>query len=619
MTPRNPRQVRVLAVRARIVVVALLGVLIAVLFRAQVLRSSDWLLQSQSNRLRALTIPAPRGVIRDRAGRVFADNVPGYSVSIIPDRPDSMISTLRRLREHLELEDERFEELSAQARSGPPRPVLVSVDAPFDAVAALQERRFSFPRLLIESRPKRRYPVGRVGAHVIGYVGEINEAEVEARGGEGAEPGWIVGRSGVEAQYEATLQGKPGIRYVEVDAEGRIVGSFAGVRRVTEEPGADLDLNLDLELMEWIDRIFPEGMNGSVVVLEVETGGVLALYSAPAFDPNVFAGVVERSEWDRLVQDPESPLYHRAVMGTYPPGSPWKLATAAIALDLGVVTPTERMPVACEGSYVFGNRSYGCWKPEGHGSLDLAGAIQHSCNVYFYQVGVKIGLARMLGVGNRMGFGEPCGIDLPSEAAGTFPEGVEFWERVYNYRAREGEALNIAIGQGPNDQTPLKMAQFILAIARDGSAPAPSLLRTAAADANNPSWTLDIPQEHLEQVREGMRRVTGQGGTAYRSSLEHFDLLGKTGTAQSGRGRPPHAWFTAIAGPYGRAPEIVVVALVEFGDSGSGVAAPLAAKTADFYLRGKHGIPRDTIQTLGEYERAGRSTAWAAGRDDGSP
>lgn len=611
MRSRKPRQARVLAIRARIVVIALLGVLIAVLFRAQVLRSSDWLLQSQSNRLRTLTIPAPRGVIRDRAGRVFADNVPGYSVSIIPDRPDSMISTLRRMRDHLRLEDGRFEEISAQARLGPPRPLLVTVDAPFDAVAALQERRSIFPRLLIETRPKRRYPAGRIGAHVVGYVGEINEAEVEARAAEGAEPGWIVGRSGVEAQYESTLQGESGIRYVEVDAEGRIVGSFAGVRSVDDQPGTDLDLNLDLELMEWIDRIFPEGMHGSVVVLEVETGGVLALYSAPAFDPNVFAGVVERSEWDRLVGDPESPLYHRAVMGRYPPGSPWKLATAAIALDLGVVTPSERMPVSCRGSFVFGNRAYGCWKPEGHGSLDLAGAIQHSCNVYFYQVGVRIGLVRMLEVGNRMGFGERCGIDLPQESGGGFPEGPEFWERRFGYRAQEGETLNLAIGQGPNDQTPLKMAQFILAIARDGSAPAPSLLRSDPGGAAEASWRLDIPREHLEQVREGMRRVTRQGGTAYRSSLEHFDLLGKTGTAQSGGGRPPHAWFTAIAGPYGEDPEIVAVALVEFGESGSGVAAPLVAKTVDFYLRGKHGIPRDTIQTLGEYERAGRSTAWS--------
>ena len=611
MTSRSPRSLRLIALRARIVVVVLLGALVAVLFRYQVLTSSDWLLQSQSNRLRTLTVPAPRGVIRDRVGRVLAENIPGYSVSIVPDQPDSMLSTLDRLSAHLELDEQRFQDLSVQARSGPPRPLLVSIDAPFDAVAALEERRSIFPRLLIESRPKRRYPAGEVGAHVIGYVGEINEAELEARKGEGAEPGWIVGRSGVEAQYESTLQGKSGTRYVEVNAEGRIVGSFAGVRSVTEEPGTDLDLHLDLELMEWIHRIFPDSMNGSVVAIDVETGGVLALYSAPSFDPNVFAGVVDRADWDRLVQDPESPLYHRAVMGKYPPGSPWKLATAAIALELGVVTPTQHMPVSCRGFYVFGNRKYECWREQGHGSLALAAAIQHSCNVYFYQLGVQIGLQRMLEVGNRMGFGARCGIDLPQEAGGNFPEGVGYWERRWGYEPREGEAVVLAIGQGPNEQTPLKMAQFLLAIARDGSAPAPSLYRWPTGTANQEGWSLDIPQEHLEHIREGIRRVTRQGGTAYRSSLEHFDLLGKTGTAQSGGDRPDHAWFTGMAGPYGAAPEIVVVALVEFGGSGSGVAAPLVAKTADFYLRGQHGIPRDTIQTLGEYLLAGRGTEWA--------
>lgn len=611
MTSGRPRRLRFLALRARIVVVVLLGVLVTALFRYQVLTSSDWVLQSQSNRLRTLTVPAPRGVIRDRVGRVLADNVPGYSVSIIPDQPDSMISTLDRLRAHLEIGERRLENLSVQARSGPPRPLLVSIDAPFDAVAALEERRSIFPRLLIESRPKRRYPAGRVGAHVIGYVGEINEAELEARKDEGAEPGWIVGRSGIEARYESMLQGKSGTRYVEVNAEGRIVGSFAGVRSVTEEPGADLELNLDLELMEWIHDIFPDGLNGSVVALDVETGGVLALYSAPSFDPNVFAGVVDPAEWNRLVEDPASPLYHRAVMGRYPPGSPWKLATAAIALELGVVTPTRRMPVPCRGSYVFGTRTYRCWKEEGHGSLALAGAIQHSCNVYFYQLGVQIGLKRLLEVGNRMGFGARCGIDLPQEAGGNFPEGPGYWERRFGYEPREGEAVVLSIGQGPNEQTPLKMAQFLLAIARDGSAPAPSLHRAPAGAANDEGWSLDIPPGHLEHIREGMRRVTREGGTAYLSSLEHFDLLGKTGTAQSGGDRPNHAWFTGMAGPFGTPPEIVVVALVEFGGSGSGVAAPLVAKAADYYLRGRHGIPRDTIQTLGEHILAGRGTGWA--------
>ncbi|MCY4574013.1 MAG: penicillin-binding protein 2 [Gemmatimonadetes bacterium] len=604
----DPERQKALANRARVVVFALIGLLVGAFFRAQVSRSSDWLLRSESNRLRSLTLPAPRGIIRDRTGRPMADNVPGYAVSILPAQTDSMLATLNRLREHMEIGDERFRRLEEQVRERDTRPLIVSTDATFDEVAAMEERRTAFPQLLIETRPKRRYPAGRIGAHIVGSVGEINEEELSSPEHEGVEPGRIIGRSGIEAQYDALLQGAPGLRYVEVDAAGRIVGSFGGIRTLTEESGSDIDLNVDLELMEWIHHIFPEEKSGSVVVLDVETGGVLALYSSPAYDPNVFAGVVDPADWNRLAGDPATPLYHRAVMGTYPPGSPWKLATAAIALETGAITPTERMPVPCTGSFRFGNRVARCWEEEGHGSLTLAGAIQHSCNVFFYQAGLKVGLEQLLERSNRMGFGDRCDIDLPNQATGTFPEDVSFWERRFGARATEGEVLNLAIGQGPNDQSPLKMAQFVVALARDGSAPPPTLYQSAPAEA---AWRIEISEESLGAIREGMRLVMGPGGTAYGSSLEHFELLGKTGTAQSGPGRETHAWFTGMAGRFGATPEIVVVALVEYGGSGSAVAAPLAAKTADYFLRGEYGIPRDTIQTLIEYYNAGRSTqAW---------
>ena len=588
---------------------ALLGLLAAVFFRAQVYRSSEWVLQADSNRLRPLTLPAPRGTIRDRAGRPLADNVPGYSVSILSASRDSMMSSLNRVRDHLEIGERRLERALQEIEDRSPRPVLLSVDASFEAVAALEERSSVFPRVLIETRPKRRYPAGAVGAHVVGSVGEINQQELESEQFEGAEPGLIVGRSGIEWQYERVLQGRTGVRYVEVDASGRIVGSHRGFRRVEEEPGGDLDLHLDLDLMEWIHHIFPEGMAGSVVALDVETGGVLALYASPSYDPNVFAGEVDQEEWRRLINDPTSPLFNRAITARYPPGSPMKLVTALIGLETGVIGPADRMPVACGGGYVYGGRLWRCWEPEGHGSLDLADAIKHSCNVYFYQVALRIGFHRMLERVNRMGFGGTCGVDLPGEAAGAYPEGPEYWVRRYGYSPREGEVLNLAIGQGPIAQTPLMVAQYFLAIARDGSAPSPTLYRDAPA---KDGFRFEVPEENLEVIREGLRRVTQQGGTAYLSSLEHFELLGKTGTAQSVGGRPPHAWFAAMAGPRGGLPEVVVVALVEFGESGSGAAAPLVAKAADFHLRGKHGMPRDTIQTLREYFEAGRSTAWAS-------
>lgn len=602
-----PAEQRGKAFRARLVVAAFIGILVVGLFRAQILRSEDWVLQSESNRLRSLTEPAPRGIIRDRNGRVVADNVPGYSISILPAEPDSMVASLYRLREHLELSDERLASALEAARARPGRPLLVSVSVPFDAVSAIEERRTGFPRVLIETRPRRRYPAGAAAAHVVGYVGEINEAELATEAFTDAEPGTIVGRAGVENAYEHLLQGVAGARYVEVDARGRIVGSFLGQPGTPAEPGMDLDLNIDLGLMEWIHQIFPDTMSGSVVALDVETGGVLALYSAPTYDPNLFTGVLDLDQWNTLIEDPGSPLLNRALMGKYPPGSPWKLATAAIALEAGVIQPDELMPIACEGSLRYGNRVYRCWDPRGHGAVDLVGAIQHSCNVYFYQVGLRIGLANLLREGNRLGFGSRCEIDLPQEAPGTFPDGVEYWEDQWGYRATEGEVLNLALGQGPNSQTPVKMAQFLLAIARDGSAPAPTVYQGAVAGE---AWRLDVSRGSLEAIREGLRRVTEVGGTAHMSSLEHFDLMGKTGTAQSGGGRRSHAWFAGMAGPKGGDPEVVVVALVEFGESGSAVAAPLVAKVADRYLRSIHGIPQDSIQTLGEHIRAGRDARW---------
>ena len=604
MSSYRPAQQQRQAAAARYAMLGLLSLLVVVLFRVQVISSSQWLLQSESNRLRALTVPAPRGIIRDRAGRVLADNIPGYALSILPS--DSPAETLRRVREHLDLDSARYRELTAEA--GVPRttPLLVSVDVPFGALAAIEERRVAFPMLLIEARPKRRYPAGELGAHVVGYLGEISKEELATAPFENVEPGTPVGRAGLEAAYESDLRGSVGTRYVEVDAVGR-TSSFRGMSGIAEEPGDDLDLHLDLDLMEWIHRSFPKDKNGAVVALDVATGGVLAMYSAPAFDPNVFAGVVGRRTWDRLSRDSLSPLLNRAVMGKYPPGSTWKLASAAIALEAGVVTPSEEMPVPCRGRFRYGNRTYRCWKPEGHGALDLAGAIQHSCNVYFYQLGLRVGLDPLLEAGNRLGFGGRCGIDLPREMAGTFPGGRGFWRGRFGYDASEGEVLNLALGQGPNSQTPLKMAQFLLAIARDGSAPAPALSRGAPPGEG---WRLDVAKESLDALRDGMRRVTAFGGTAHMSSLEHFDLIGKTGTAQSSGDRPDHAWFAAIAGPWDAEPEIVVVVVVEFGGGGSAVAAPVAAKAAD-YLRGEHGIPRDTVQTLLEHIRAGRSTAWA--------
>jgi penicillin-binding protein 2 len=560
-------------------------------------------------------VPAPRGTIFDRNGRIVADNVPGYAVTILPASRDSIMATVEQLRPYVKLTDVQVSRLDATVRRYPRQPLTVTADAGLEAASALLERRAEFPNVYVEMRPQRRYPAGPAVSHIMGYIGEITAEELgtEMFPRERYQQGMIVGKTGIERQYEGILQGEAGVRYVEVDARGRIVGDFSGSTSRPGVAGGDLRLSIDLELQQWIHRIFPADRMGSVVAIDPSDGSILALYSAPAFDPNAFVGGVDPDVWRQLNTDPKKPLYNRAVLGLYPPASTFKLATAAIALELGVIGPDDHMPIPCGGGMTYGNRYWRCWRPEGHGSLDLAGAIQHSCDVYFYQLGLKIGLARLLEEGtNNIGLSRRCGIDLPEEKAGDFPADFDFWRTRFGYSPNEGESLSLAIGQGPNAQTPLKIAQFYTAIARDGSAPAPSFFagRQDAPDG----FKLELSPEGIAALRQGLRQVTGPGGTAYLSSLEAWDLIGKTGTGQntlSVQGLAlDHAWFAAIAGPIGQSPEVVVVVLCEYCGGGSSVAGPIAAKAADFYLRRRHGMPVDTIQTLGETYRAGRR-AWA--------
>jgi penicillin-binding protein 2 len=603
----HPHRRRARAQGALGIIVAVLGLLVVQFFRVQILQSNQYETRSEENRFRPVAVPSPRGTIFDRNGRVVADNIPGYSVYLLPAPTDSLRASLERIQPYLALSEERVERILSRVQRH--RPLLVDVDADFEAISAVEERRRLFPGVYIEERPKRRYHSGNAISHVVGYVGEITSEELQTERFAGYEQGLLVGKTGLELQYERDLQGREGNRMLEVDAVGRIVGSPRGELDRAAVPGQDIELAIDLDLTEYIHSIFPDTLPGAVVVLDPKDGGVLALYSHPTFDPNTFIGGMESSEWNAIQTDPSKPMFNRTVMGLYPPASTWKVAVAGIALDLGVVGPEEFMPEPCTGGIYYGGEYRRCWDEDGHGALDMAGAIANSCNVYFYQLGMKIGLDPLLQAGTRIGFNERCGIDLPQESKGIFPTNRDFWVDPFGYRAQEGEVLSLAIGQGPNSQTPLKMAQFYLALARDGSAPAP-FLRQGQPLAEG--WSLDLSLNAIAEIRRGLAGVTAPGGTAYMSSLEHWNLIGKSGSGENaGDPERPHAWFAGIAGPWGGEPEVVVVALVEFGLGGSTAAAPIVAKAADYYLRRKHGIPLDTIQTLREHYNAGRPAPWA--------
>jgi penicillin-binding protein 2 len=596
-----------------VVTALLVALLLGAFFRIQVLGSSVWALRADSNRLRQLPVPAPRGTIYDRNEDILADNAPGYAVTLLPGPPDSIQATLGRLAPHMDLSPARIDRLLEDLRRYG-RELVVDADADFAVVSALEERRSEFPDVFVEMRPRRRYLAGPAAAHLLGYVGEITASELESDAfpDERYEQGMTVGKTGLEREYEGRLQGDQGLRYVEVDARGRIVGDFSGLTDRVARRGEELRLNIDLELQKWIHGIFPDSMRGAVVALDPADGSVLALYSAPAFDPNDFVGGIDVDLWNDLNTDEGKPLFNRAVMGLYAPASTWKLAAAGIALDLGAVDPEEVMPIPCEGAWYWGGRLRRCHDPEGHGYNNLTQAIGNSCNIYFYQLGLRVSLQRMLDRATEIGFSRRCGIDLPQESQGVFPTEKAYWNRVWGYTPQEGEVLNLAIGQGPNSQTPLKMAQFYVALARDGSAPAPALAKGIELGE---SWSLNLAPEHLASLREGLRTVTAPGGTAhFGGTLEHWEVLGKTGSGQNPQSlqglAEADAWFAGMVGPFGAPPEIVVVALVEFGASGSRVAAPLVSKTADFYLRKKHGIPIDTIQTLGEHLMTRGWPAW---------
>jgi penicillin-binding protein 2 len=549
---------------------------------------------------------APRGSIFDRHGEIVAENVPGYALSLLPSSRDSIRAKLDRIAPLIGLDEAQVDRLMSRRARSPNQPLIVSANLSFDQLAALEEWRPFLPGIIIEMQPKRRYPAGAVVGHLVGHVGEVDEAELARPEFSEYVPGQSIGKAGLERQYELLLAGTAGTRYVEVDAQGRIVGELRTRNMIEPVPGQDIHLTLDLELQQWVARIFPDTLRGSLVAIEPRTGEILALYSNPAYDPNDFVGGISPELWRQLNSDPEKPLLHRAVSGLYPPGSTFKIFTAALGLELGVLDPLAVMPIPCRGGMQYGDRYFRCWNRDGHGSLDLAGAIQHSCNVYFYQLGLKIGLERLLTEATRLGFSTATGVDLPVEQRGHFPDGPEWYRRRFGWLPTSTEVLSLAIGQGANDQTPLKMALLFAALAGDGSIPAPHLARRAELGEG---MNLQIAPAHLSVLRDGLRRVTALRGTAHSASLEHWDFIGKTGTSQNPHGKD-HGWFAGMAGPRGGEAEIAVAAILEFGEKGS-TAAQYAAKAVDFYLRRKHGVPLDTIQTLREHMLVGKPAPWA--------
>jgi penicillin-binding protein 2 len=570
-------------------------------FRIQILKHTTYALQSEGNRIRALPIPAARGTIYDRNGLVIAENVPGYSIAVLPLSIDSLRVVMDSLAAILGHSGEKVEALIEGYRRHPNRPITVESDASFAEVSAIEERRAHLPGgIVIEATPKRRYSRALVVAHAVGYVGEISDADLKLPEFEGYEPGRLVGQTGVERIYDQSLAGTPGVRYVEVNALGRIVGDFRGRETVDPIPGRDLYLNIDLPLQERAAEFFPDTMAGAIVALEPKTGAVLVMYSAPSFDPNGFVGGFEPAAWRALNTNPGRPLFNRAVSAAYAPGSTFKLVLAGIAMQEDVADIETKMNIPCRGALLYYGRSFKDWTPLGHGWLDLNDAIKESCDVYFYQLGLKVTLERFISGVSAFGFNRPTGIDLPSDISGAFPPSAAWYDERYGPSGwTNAVVLNLAIGQGENAQSPLKMAQFFAALASDGTLRAPRVARDAPP--GDTLGTFPITDEQRSLLRAALVAVVNEpGGTARGSRLRDWTLAGKTGTAQNPHGED-HAWFVGFAPA--EDPEILVAMVVEAGGHGSSAAAPIVSRLIDFYLRSQHGEAEEESQLGGRESR----------------
>ena len=555
-----------------------LGVALAVVIGAywyhQIIRAEHYERLAENNRLRVLRLDAPRGLIYDRSGRILVENTPTFRLMIDRSASSDLGASLAFAAGILGRE-ERELRAALESHRGVARevPVLLAEDLELTQVARFEVSEPEHPEFEISTSRRRLYRHSFQTAHVVGYLGEPTPAEHDRDDSLAA--GDLVGRSGVELLRDRRLRGNHGERIVVVDSRGRLMGE--DVQRADAEPGESVTLTIDLRLQQLAESLLADKA-GAIVALDPRDGAVRAMVSSPSFDPNRFAGRLSQEDWDRIVDAPGKPLQNRAIQNTYPPGSVFKIVMAVAGLAEGLLDPEER--VYCSGATRLYDRRWRCWQPRGHGFVDLRGALQHSCDTYFYRQGVKIGIEVIAAYARRLGLGGRTGVELPGESEGLVPD-PEWSRDRRGYPWYPGETVSVAIGQGPLLTSPLQVAVMTAAVANGGFRVRPYLV----AGGGEPPEPLGLDAEVISFVAEALANVVANGtGRSARTPV--VAVAGKTGTAQvvaqetwiRSEDLPPdqadHAWFTSYA-PVD-APELVVVVFVENGGRGSEAAAPLA-------------------------------------------
>lgn len=555
-------------------------------FKIQIQNPEKYVQISMENSVRQLVLYPSRGTIHDSYGRILVDNRPSFLLSIIPrEFPKSKIHEIAEIIG----EDNDYIIKKLHGRNSF-RPVIIKRDIDYKTLAMLEERKLDFPGVIIEPESKRYYPENVFSPHIFGYVGEVTKSEALQHSS--IEPGDLVGKSGLEYFYDINLRGVKGLHFVGVDAEGRELGIVSEDRNIIPSPGMDLTLTLDYELQQFAESLMVD-KRGSIVALDTRNGGLLTFVSKPDFDPRLLSGKISPEIWASLLNDPAQPLFSRIIQGAYPPGSTYKIVAAIAALEEEIITP--KWTAFCPGHFKLGRKTIHCWNEKGHGRLDLLGAIKNSCNVYFYQLGLKIGLDIWSKYSKLLYFGDRTGIDLPNENKGLVPT-LEYYNQKYGKKGwTKGILANLAIGQGELLTTPLQMAQLAMIMATSGVLHTPHLLDYMQDKQTGEriyfpvqtKYTKGVSKKVYDILRIGMRQVV-DGGTGWRGGVYGIDVAGKTGTAQNPHGES-HAWFIGFA-PFEN-PVIALSILVENGGGGGAVAAPLANYILEKYFY-KQILPR---------------------------
>jgi penicillin-binding protein 2 len=629
-SPLVPDDRRSLTVRLTFIqyFVAVIFAMLAVAFWVfQIAQGDRFAEMAENNHIRRLPLPAPRGVLFDRDGKVLVENESSMNIALVREQTKNVEGVLQSLALATGVDAAQLRDTVNRRRRDPSyRPIVLIEKATREQVIAAWARRLELPGIIYQEVPSRRYPKSDLAAHLFGYVGEVTDAQLKSPEYQGIEAGALVGQAGVEFAYNKLLTGTEGTKQVIVNSLGREIRQLGKQDPIVGRP---VQLTIDADVQQSIEDAFAaSGFNGAAVVLDPRDGQVLGFTSRPAYDPNAFASGIDRVTWASLNADNLHPLQNRALQGRYSPGSTFKMAVGLAGLEEGVITPSFQ--VHCSGSANFYGHNFGCWARSkgGHGTVNLKTAIEQSCDVYFYTVGNMLGVDRINKWATLFGLGVKSNIDLPNEVQGLVPS-TEWKREKMHDKWYAGETISVAIGQGQVSVTPVSMAVYAATLANGGTRITPHLLK-AVDDGTGlkpvppppPQSKVDVTPEKLQAIRDGMWGVVNGAGTGGRARIEGHDVCGKTGTAQviSNTGRlasknraldlRDNGWFVFFA-PRDN-PEVAGVVFLEHGIHGPN-AASLAHHILQTYFAKKDGKPLPPAPTHEElrldykdpYARAG--------------